>query len=62
MSTRLIWLILLLIIPKAISFPSSQQYTYTVTVILLLSRIISPSYSCYAREGLVYIAIETPSS
>jgi hypothetical protein len=48
--------------PKAISSFLSQQYTRTMAVILSLSKIISPLYSCYTKEGLVYITIAAPSS
>ena len=48
--------------PKAIPSSSLQRRAYTIAIILLLSEVISPSYSYYIKEGLVYIAIITPSS
>ena len=48
--------------PKAISSSSLQRRARTIAIILSLSKVIAPSYSCHAREGLVYIAIATPSS
>ena len=62
MSTRLIWLILLLIILKAISSSSySQRRTYTVILILLTGIVIGPC-SRYSKKGLIYIIIIAPSS
>ena len=47
--------------PKAISSSSLQRRAYTITAILSLGKVISPSYSCCIKEGLVYIVIVTPS-
>ena len=48
--------------PKVISSSSLQQRAYTITVILSLSKVMSPFYSYYIKEGLVYVIIVTPSS
>ena len=45
--------------PKAPSSFLAEHRSYTAAVILLLGKII-PSYSYYAKEGLVYIIIALP--
>jgi len=56
----------LLIMPLKVSKPPSflqvQRYTRTITAILSLSKIILSLYSYCAKEGLVYIALVSPSS
>jgi len=44
--------------------PSSSiaRQSHIVAIILLLSEIILSPYSCYAKEGLVYVALASPSS
>ena len=48
--------------PKVTSFSSTAHQSYTITVILSLSEIILSLYSCYAKKGLVYIALASLSS
>ena len=47
--------------PKAPSSSLTVYYTYTVTIILSLSNIILSPCSRYIKEGLVYIALASPS-
>jgi len=61
MSVWLIWLISLLTIPKAVSLSSTVRHTYTIAAILSLSEIIPSPCSRYLKEGLVYIALASPS-
>jgi len=44
---------------KAPSSTLVERWSYTVVSILLLGKIM-PSYSCYAKEGLVCIIIASP--
>jgi len=46
--------------PKASSSLYGQYYTRTITAILSLSKIILSLYSCYAKEGLVCVALAGP--
>jgi len=48
--------------PKAPSSSSSQRRTYTIAAILLLSKVMFPLYSYYAKERLLYIVIAAPFS
>ena len=45
--------------PKATPSFLAKRRSQTIAVILLLGKII-PSYSRYAKEGLVYITITSP--
>jgi len=60
MSVILIWLILLLIIPKAPSSSQVQYYAWTVAAILSFGEIMLFLYSYYAKEGLVCITLASP--
>jgi len=53
---------LLLIIPKVTSLSFIAYYAYTIAIVLLLGEIILSPCSCYAKEGLVYIALASPLS
>jgi len=48
--------------PKVISLLSIVWRAYTITAILSLSKIIPSPYSCYVKEGLVYITLASPLS
>jgi len=50
--------------PFKVSKPSlySQRYTYTITTILSLGKIILSPCSRYIKEGLVYVTLASPSS
>ena len=61
MSVYLIWLISLLIIPKASSSLSwVERRLRTISLILLLGKVMAIPYSRYVKEGLVYIALVSP--
>jgi len=45
--------------PKAPSSTLAKRRSCTMAIILLLGEIM-PSYSCCAKEGLVYIVIALP--
>jgi len=60
MSVCLVWLISLLIIPKASSFSQAQRHAHTITAILSLSKIMPSLYSRYAKVGLVCIVMASP--
>ena len=62
MSVCLIWLIFLLIMPKASSSLQAQYCAYTIATILLLSEIMPSLYSCCVKAGLVCIIIASPLS
>ena len=46
---------------KAPSSSLTVYYTYTITIILLLGKIMPFLYSYCAKEGLVYITLASPS-
>jgi len=46
--------------PKAISSSLTACRACTVATILSLSKIIPSLYSCYLKEGLVYVALANP--
>jgi len=48
--------------PKASSLLYAQRRARTITVVLLLGKIILSPCSRYAKEGLVYIALISPLS
>ena len=48
--------------PKVTSLSSTAYYARTISVILLLGKIILSLYSRYAKKGLVYIALVSPMS
>jgi len=53
---------LLLIIPKVTSLSSIARRARTIAVVLSLGEIILSLYSCYIKEGLIYIALVSPLS
>jgi len=48
--------------PKAPSSSQAQRYTHTIAAILSLGKIMPSLYSCYIKEGLVYITLASPLS
>jgi len=48
--------------PKVTSLSSTACYTRTITIVLLLGKVILSPYSRYIKEGLVYITLASPLS
>ena len=46
--------------PKASFSSSIACWSCTIAIILSLGKIMPSLYSCYAKEGLVYIALASP--
>jgi len=48
--------------PSKVSKPSIAYWSRIIAVILSLGKIMPSLYSCYTKEGLVYIALASPLS